>query len=340
MYAGSVPFRPLWPGSIPTVIPARGFAGAGGRSVAPGVAVAGPGEGRTAAGEAAASPASPAARAPVTVLPQAVARQAATASSHTWLARVRPVLPVRSGSLSAPPGGSAAEGVDALNLPPAALMEGRDREHGPGIAGLAGAGPGVLLVGEDEQPGPVAVEQLHPGVGDPGGDDQFLGRRVLGHQREQGVVLADRRAGEQALRGPPGRRRVRVVVGEDRVDRGGDLPPDRGGRGPVGERRVLRGGAVALAVGVQRGPHPEPAEDHGGGAERGGGPPGPAAARPAFPGAGARCRLACAGVLRDLACLGVVRGLVRAGVGPGGLVLGLGDLDVLVSHRWSPSRWR
>src|SRR5215467_7746697 len=219
-----------------------------------------------------------------------------------------------SGSLS-----SAAERVDVLNLPPAALAEGRDREHRTGITGLAGAGPSVLLVGEDEQPRPVTVEHLYPGVGDPGGDDQLLGRRVLGHQREQRVVLAYRRAGEQALRGPPGRRGVRVVVGEDRVDRGGDLAADRGGRGPVGERRVLRGGTAALAVGVHRGPHPEPAEDDGGGAERGGYPPGPAP---------------------------VWRGLLGRGGRFGGLVRGgrlfrcLGNFDVLVSHRWSPSRCR
>src|SRR5262249_32446196 len=130
---------------------------------------------------------------PVAVLAHAVTRQATAASSRAWLARVRRVLAVRAGS---PP--SARERVDVLNLPPAALMAGRDREHRAGVAGLAGAGPGVLLVGEDEQPGPVAVEHLHPGVGDPGGDDEFLRRGVLGHQREQGVVLAYRRPGRPA----------------------------------------------------------------------------------------------------------------------------------------------
>src|SRR5215831_19695352 len=199
---------------MPTVIPARRCAVADGCGLALLVA----GEARRAAGEATTSPAMPDPVPPRLLPPgpvppgpvppdrvavfaqavtrQAVARQDTTASSPAWLARVRPVLPVSSGSLS-----SAAERVDVLNLPPAALMEGRDREHRTGIAGLAGAGPGVLLVGEDEQPGPVTGERLHPGVGDPGGDDQLLGRRVLGHQREQGVVLAHRRAGEQALRG-------------------------------------------------------------------------------------------------------------------------------------------
>src|SRR6516165_6552483 len=287
MNEGSLPLRPLWPGSMPTVIPASGAADGCVLARGAGLLAA---EARKAAGEAATSPAAagpepacldpacPVPPGPVAELAQAVTRQADStqgriASRPARLARVRPVLPVRSrgGSLS-----SAAERVDVLNLPPAALAEGRDREHGAGVASLAGARPGVLLVGEDEQPGPVAVEHLHSGVGDLGGDDQLLRRRVFGHQREQGVVLAHGRPGQQALRGPPRRRGVRVVVGEDRVDRGGDLAPDRGGRGPVGERRVLRGGTAALAVGVHRGPHPEPAEDDGGGAERGGYPPRPA----------------------------------------------------------------
>src|SRR5262249_28354772 len=181
MNEGSVPLRPLWPGSMPTVIPASGAAD--GCPLAPGVArlVAG-GGGPAGAGGGLGHPRprgpgpprpraprgrAPRARAPpdpVAVLAHAVTRQATAASSRAWLARVRRVLAIRSGSLS-----SAAERVDVLNLPPAALMAGRDREHRAGVAGLAGAGPGVLLVGEDEQPGPVAVEHLHPGVGDPGG---------------------------------------------------------------------------------------------------------------------------------------------------------------------------
>src|SRR5262245_37791565 len=180
MNEGSVPLRPLWPGSMPTVIPASGAAD--GCRLARGVALLVAGEARKAAGEATASPATPdpvppdpvppdpvppepvppepVPPDPVAVLAHAVTRQATAASSRAWLARVRRVLAVRSGSLS-----SAAERVDVLNLPPAALMAGRDREHRAGVAGLAGAGPGVLLVGEDEQPGPVAVEHLHPGVG-------------------------------------------------------------------------------------------------------------------------------------------------------------------------------
>src|SRR5215831_6036153 len=163
MNEGSVPLRPLWPGSMPTVIPASGAADC--CLLARGVALLVAGEARKAAGEATASPATPdpvppdpvppepVPPEPVPVLAHAVTRQATAASSRAWLARVRRVLAIRSGSLS-----SAAERVDVLNLPPAALMAGRDREHRAGVAGLAGAGPGVLLVGEDEQPGPVAVE--------------------------------------------------------------------------------------------------------------------------------------------------------------------------------------
>jgi hypothetical protein len=104
---------------MPTVIPARGLAGADGGRLGRGVALLVPGEARIAAGEAAASPATPgpvplgpvplgpAPPEPVAVLAQAVtrqavARQATTASKPAWLARVNPVLPVRSGSLSAP----------------------------------------------------------------------------------------------------------------------------------------------------------------------------------------------------------------------------------------------
>src|SRR6476660_3960387 len=124
MNEGSVPLRPLWPGSMPTVIPAKGLAGADGGRLGRGVALLVPGEARNSAGEAAESPATPgpvplgpaplgpaplglAPPEPVAVLAQAVtrqavARQAATASKPAWLARVNPVLPVRSGSLSAP----------------------------------------------------------------------------------------------------------------------------------------------------------------------------------------------------------------------------------------------
>lgn len=91
---------------MPTVIPAS--AGPDGFRLAGGVALLAAGEARKAAGEAAASPASPGGfslglvpLAPVVVLAQAVTRQAAARQADTkrgrpaWLARVRPVLPVR-----------------------------------------------------------------------------------------------------------------------------------------------------------------------------------------------------------------------------------------------------
>ena len=111
------------------------------------------------------------------------------------------------------------------------------------------------------------------------------------------------------------------------------------GQVPVGERRVLRGGTAPLAVGLQRGPHPEPAEDDGGRAERGNGPPGPAPARPGLP----SLRSYDLG-LSDFGLFGL--GLceiglftLRRGLGRGGVFRRLGDLDVLVSHRWGRSRW-
>src|SRR5215468_8326421 len=102
MNEGSVPLRPLWPGSMPTVIPASGAAD--GCRLARGAALLAAGEASTAAGEAGASPAMPGPVAPepepVAVLAQAVtrqavARQATAASRLAWLARVRAVLPVR-----------------------------------------------------------------------------------------------------------------------------------------------------------------------------------------------------------------------------------------------------
>jgi len=114
-----VPLRPLWPGSMPTVIPVRGAAA--GDRLGRGAALWAAGEASTAAGEAATSPAArgpvllgpvppepvppgPVPPEPVAVLAQAVtrqavARQATAASRPAWLARVRAVLPVRSGSL-------------------------------------------------------------------------------------------------------------------------------------------------------------------------------------------------------------------------------------------------
>src|SRR6266566_2690828 len=108
MNEGSVPLRPLWPGSMPTVIPARGLPAADGGRLGRGVALLVPREARNAAGEAAASPATPGPvplgpappglppPEPVAVLAQAVtrqavARQATTASKPAWLARVNPV---------------------------------------------------------------------------------------------------------------------------------------------------------------------------------------------------------------------------------------------------------
>src|SRR5215472_12673252 len=91
---------------MPTVIPAS--AGADGRRLARGVARLAAGEARKAAGEAAASPAMPGGFPPGRVPPepvavlahagtrQATARQAGTKRARpAWLARVRPVLPVR-----------------------------------------------------------------------------------------------------------------------------------------------------------------------------------------------------------------------------------------------------
>ena len=108
MNEGSVPLRPLWPGSMPTVIPAS--AGADGCRLARGEALLVAGEARKAAGEAAASPARPGGFSlgllppdPVAVLAQAATRQAAARQAGTKrvrparLARVRPVMPVRVG---------------------------------------------------------------------------------------------------------------------------------------------------------------------------------------------------------------------------------------------------
>src|SRR6516164_5210593 len=102
MNEGSVPLRPLWPGSMPTVIPAS--ADTDGCRLARGVGLL---VARKAAGEAAASPARPGGFSlglvppePVAVLAQAVTRQAAATQAGTRrvrparLARVRPVLPV------------------------------------------------------------------------------------------------------------------------------------------------------------------------------------------------------------------------------------------------------
>src|SRR5215468_9143238 len=95
MNEGSVPLRPLWPGSMPTVIPASGVAAADGCWLARGVALLAAGETRRAAGEAATSPAAtgpdppgpvpvgavppePVPPEPVAVLAQAATRQADT----------------------------------------------------------------------------------------------------------------------------------------------------------------------------------------------------------------------------------------------------------------------
>jgi len=107
MNEGSVPLRPLWPGSMPTVIPASASADGCRLARGEGLLVAGA---RKVAGEAAASPARPGGFSlgllppdPVAVLAQAVTRQAAARQAGTTrvrparLARVRPVMPVRVG---------------------------------------------------------------------------------------------------------------------------------------------------------------------------------------------------------------------------------------------------
>src|SRR5690242_6497254 len=107
MNEGSAPLRPLWPGSMPMVIPAS--TGAAGGRLARGAELLVAGEARKAAGEAAASPARPGGfwlgpvpPGPVAVLVHAVTRQAAARQAGTKrvsparLARIRPVLlPVR-----------------------------------------------------------------------------------------------------------------------------------------------------------------------------------------------------------------------------------------------------
>src|SRR5690348_1195921 len=79
MKLGSVPLRPLWPGSMPTVIPASGLAAAVGRGLGDGLAVPGSAEVCRAAGEAAASPADPVPLVAGCGPPHAASRQARTA---------------------------------------------------------------------------------------------------------------------------------------------------------------------------------------------------------------------------------------------------------------------
>src|SRR5262249_35220502 len=140
---------------MPTVIPASGLAAAVGFGLGVGEAVAGSDD-RRAAGEATASPAALVPLVTGCWLPHAASRQARAAgqpaAESSRRLRGARLVPVTVWPLS-----SAVERVDVLNLPPAALPQGGDREHRSAVAGLAGAGPGVLLVGEHEQPGPVAV---------------------------------------------------------------------------------------------------------------------------------------------------------------------------------------
>src|SRR5215472_10641261 len=96
MKLGSVPLRPLWPGSMPTVIPASDLAAAVGRGLGVGEAVAGSDD-RRAAGEATASPADLAPLVTAGWLPHAASRhamtagQAAAASNQPRPHRARPV---------------------------------------------------------------------------------------------------------------------------------------------------------------------------------------------------------------------------------------------------------
>src|SRR5215467_16163830 len=83
MKLGSVPLRPLWPGSMPTVIPASGLvAAAVGFGLGVGEAVAGSDD-RRAAGEATASPAALVPLVTGCWLPHAASRQARAAGQAT-----------------------------------------------------------------------------------------------------------------------------------------------------------------------------------------------------------------------------------------------------------------
>src|SRR5215471_11597982 len=82
MKLGSVPLRPLWPGSMPTVIPASGLAAAVGAGLGVGEAVAGSGD-RRAAGEATESPAALVPLVTGCWLPHAASRQARAAGQAT-----------------------------------------------------------------------------------------------------------------------------------------------------------------------------------------------------------------------------------------------------------------
>src|SRR5579871_2958041 len=96
MKLGSVPLRPLWPGSMPTVIPASGSAAFGvGLAFGVGVAVAGS-DARTAAGEAAASPAAPV-RVPLAGgcgLPHATASRQTRTAGHAAATSTRGAMAV------------------------------------------------------------------------------------------------------------------------------------------------------------------------------------------------------------------------------------------------------
>src|SRR5690348_1163571 len=84
MKLGSVPLRPLWPGSMPTVIPASGLAVAVGFGLA-----AGGSDDRRAAGEATASPADLVPLVTGCWLPHAAASRQTSVTGQATVARSR-----------------------------------------------------------------------------------------------------------------------------------------------------------------------------------------------------------------------------------------------------------
>src|SRR6478735_5819239 len=97
-------------------------------------------------------------------------------------------------NLMCPPSpGSSREGVDGGDPPGVTAAHGVHGEHGRRVGGLLLlARTGVALVGEDQQPGPVAVEQFDADVGERG----VLPRGVL-PERRRGAERAGREGAEQ-----------------------------------------------------------------------------------------------------------------------------------------------